>query len=235
MASQTANMEPSAVLHRTLHSDPLRVVSAKGHHLHLSTGQRILDATGGAAVSCLGHGNARVRAAVAEQMDTVAYCHSAFYGTDTTESLASLLCGTTGGAMTKALFLSSGSEAMEAALKMARQYFLEKERPEPVRTRFIARWESYHGNTLGALGVGGHRERRRIYEPLLAGNVSWVAPCNAYRGKVAGEADAAYVARLAAELDEEFQRVGPETVCAFIAEPVVGAVGSMSSDSYSTC
>lgn len=119
-----------------------------------------------------------------------------------------------------------GSEAVEAALKLARQYFLELPTPQPQRTRFIARKPSYHGITLGALAAGGHVLRRQPFEPLLPQNISHVSPCYPYRGKENGETDADYVARLAAELDAEFQRVGPENVCAFVAEPVVGAVST---------
>lgn len=108
-------------------------------------------------------------------------------------------------------------------MKLARQYFLEKETPEPQRTRFIARHQSYHGTTLGALAMGGHVLRRAKFEPMLVENVSRVSPCFAYRGKAIGETDADYVQRLADELDREFQRVGPESVCAFVAESVVGA------------
>lgn len=108
-------------------------------------------------------------------------------------------------------------------MKLARQYYLELSTPQPQRTRFIARQPSFHGSTLGALAVGGHKSRRDPFEPLLAQHTSHVSPCYAYRGKKANETDAAYVARLAAELEAEFQRVGPENVCAFIAEPVVGA------------
>jgi adenosylmethionine-8-amino-7-oxononanoate aminotransferase len=121
-----------------------------------------------------------------------------------------------------------GSEAIEAALKLARQYFLELPTPQPERTRFIARLPSYHGTTLGALSAGGHVQRRQPFEPLLSKNTSHISPCYAYRNKFDGESDEDYVARLAAELDAEFRRVGPETVCAFIAEPVVGAVRSSS-------
>lgn len=113
---------------------------------------------------------------------------------------------------------------MEAAVKLARQYFLELPEPQHERTRFISRKQSYHGITLGALAVGGHEYRRAKFEPLLMKNVSRVSPCNDFRGKSVGETDEAYVARLVKELDDEFQAVGPETVCAFIAEPVVGAV-----------
>ena len=113
---------------------------------------------------------------------------------------------------------------MEAAVKMARQYFLEKTPAEPQRTNFISRTQSYHGITLGALSVGGHKYRREKFEPILLKNVFQVSPCYAYRGRQPQETDAMWVERLASELDAEFQRIGPETVCAFIAEPVVGAV-----------
>ncbi len=112
---------------------------------------------------------------------------------------------------------------MDAAMKMARQYFMEMVPPQPNRIRFIARSESYHGNTLGALGMSGHKARRAIYEPMLSPLVTHVAACNAYRGLRAEETVQDYVKRLASELDAEFQRVGPDTVCAFVAEPVVGA------------
>jgi adenosylmethionine-8-amino-7-oxononanoate aminotransferase len=113
---------------------------------------------------------------------------------------------------------------MDAAMKLARQYFLELAEPQPQRIRFIARKESYHGNTIGSLSLGAHLARRALFEPILTENVSHVSPCNAYRGKLEGEDDAGYVRRLAQELDHEFGRVGPDTVCAFVAEPVVGAV-----------
>lgn len=213
----------SNILHRSLTSDPLKVVSAQGNYLHLSNGQKILDATGGAAVSCLGHGDSRVAAAIAKQQAEVSYCHSLFYTTSASEALGKILIEGTEGKMAKAFIVSSGSEAMEAAMKMARQYFLEL-KPSQNRWRFIARKESYHGTTLGSLSMGGHVARRALFQPLLLDNISRVAPCNAYRFLLDGETEEKYVERLASELDEEFQRVGPETVCAFVAEPIVGAV-----------
>lgn len=113
---------------------------------------------------------------------------------------------------------------MEAAMKLARQYFLEKSAPEPKRINFIARYQSYHGTTLGSLSMGGHVYRRANFEPMLLTTISRVSPCFPYRNRDSGESDEAYVSRRAAELDAEFQRLGPETVCAFVAEPVVGAV-----------
>ncbi|KAK3686722.1 hypothetical protein LTR37_019514 [Vermiconidia calcicola] len=157
-------------------------------------------------------------------MESISYCHSLFYATGATEDLANVLIESTAGEMAKVFVVSSGSEAMEAALKLARQYHVEKTPKETQRSHFIARQQSYHGTTLGALAVGGHVARRALYEPMLSDTNSRVSPCFAYRGKKASnEPDAAYVERLEAELDSEFQRVGLQNVAAFIAEPVVGA------------
>ncbi|CAK7198255.1 hypothetical protein SEUCBS139899_000914 [Sporothrix eucalyptigena] len=226
-----SSLQPSAVFHRQLRLNFPAIVRGEGSYLVLNDGRRILDASGGAAVACIGHGDARVAEAVMAQMRSVAYCATIFYTSTACEQLCRYLVDSTGGHMARAYIVCSGSEAMEAAMKLARQYFLEKApHPEPRRTRFIARSQSYHGITLGALAAGGHEARRQYFEPLMPTNVSHVSPCFSYRGKAAQESDAAYVARLAAELDAEFQRVGPDTVCAFIAEPIVGAaLGSVPS------
>ena len=165
-----------------------------------------------------------IRNAVFEQMEDVSYCHSLFYATTATEDLANLLIDSTGGEMSRVFVVSSGSEAIEAALKLARQYHTEKKPSEKQRTHFIARHQSYHGTTLGSLAVGGHVARRALYEPMLSTANSRVSPCYAYRGMESDtESVSSYVERLEADLDAEFQRVGPENVAAFIAEPVVGA------------
>jgi adenosylmethionine-8-amino-7-oxononanoate aminotransferase len=211
----------SRVFHRNSTKAMDVATSGDGIHLHLANGKTIIDGSGGAAVACIGHGNKRVAAAMAAQAAKVAYAHTAFFSSEPAEALADLILGDEPGGLTHAVFYSSGSEAMEAALKLARQYFVETGQPQ--RTKFIARRQSYHGTTLGALGVGGHRARRAMFEPLLAGAFSHVSPCFAYRGRGDGERDDAYVARLAAELEGEFRRVGPNTVAAFVAEPIVGA------------
>ncbi|PGH06089.1 hypothetical protein AJ79_06623 [Helicocarpus griseus UAMH5409] len=213
----------TAVLHRKLHDKVKTAVGAEGNYIILEDGQRVFDSTGGAAVACLGHGNAQVKAAIVAQMDEISYCHTLFFATNVFEDLARFLADSTGGRLSKVFIVNSGSEAMEAAIKLARQYYLELPTPEPQRTKFIARQQSYHGVTMGSLSMGGHVFRRELFEPLLLSNVSHVSPCNTYRGKHDGESDAEYVKRLADELDAEFQRVGPENVCAFVAEPVVGA------------
>ena len=211
----------SRVLHRLVDENPPTAVQGNGLVLTLADGKTVLDASGGAAVACLGHGNARVAAAIGAQAAKLAYAHTGFFSSGPAEALADHLLANEPGGLARAFFVSSGSEAMEAAIKIARQFHIE--RGQPQRTRFIARRQSYHGNTLGALATSGHRARRAPYEPLLSDRFSHVSPCFPYRYQAPGESDAAYVVRLAQELDTEFQRLGPDTVAAFCAEPVVGA------------
>ena len=211
----------SRIIQRSLRETPDTVVGGEGIRLHLASGKTVIDGSGGAAVACIGHGNKRVAAAMAEQAGRVAYAHTGFFTSEPAEALADLLLADEPGGLTHAFFVSSGSEAMEAALKLARQYFVEIGQPE--RTRFIARRQSYHGTTLGALAAGGHLARRALYEPLLSEAFSRVSPCFAYHHQGADESDAEYVARLADELEGEFQLVGPGRVAAFVAETVVGA------------
>lgn len=165
-----------------------------------------------------------MQAAVLKQMQEVSYCHSLFYATSAAEELASILVESTYGEMSRAFVVSSGSEAIEAALKLARQYHVEKVPSEPQRSHIIARQQSYHGTTLGALAVCGHVARRALYEPMLSTTNSRVSACYAYRGlKSIIEPVSSYVQRLETELEAEFERIGPQNVAAFIAEPVVGA------------
>ncbi|RXH01800.1 aspartate aminotransferase family protein [Bradyrhizobium zhanjiangense] len=211
----------SRVLHRSLRETPPKAIGGEGVYLFAEDGRRIIDASGGAAVSCLGHQHPRVIAAMAKQATTLAYAHTAFFSSEPAEALAEVLVGHEPGGLAYAYFVSGGSEAIEASIKLARQYFIE--RGEPQRQHFIARRQSYHGNTLGALAAGGNAWRRAPYAPLLSAAFSHVTPAFAYHEKREGESDAQFVARLAAELEAEFQRLGPGTVAAFLAEPVVGA------------
>jgi adenosylmethionine-8-amino-7-oxononanoate aminotransferase len=211
----------SRLIQRSLRQDPPLALRGEGIHLHDSNGRTIIDGSGGAAVACLGHGHPRVLAAMREQIEKLCYAHTALYSNEAAEQLADLVLEGAPGGLTHMYLCSSGSEGMEAALKLARQYFVEI--GQPTRARFIARRQSYHGNTLGALAAGGNAMRRALYQPLLSDAFSHVAACYAYRERADGESDADYVARLAAELEAEFQRLGPDTVAAFIAEPVVGA------------
>jgi len=210
------------ILHRSLVGTSLpHAVSANGMLITDAQGRQIIDASGGAAVSCIGHGHPRVIEAIRRQSETLAYVHSSFFTSDAAEALAEHLVGDAPGGLVSACFVAGGSEAMETALKLARQYWLEVGEPE--RVHFIARRQSYHGNTLGALALSGNLSRRQPYAPLLASNVSHVSPADPIHGRLPGEDDAAMVARLAAELDAECRRIGSGKVAAFCAEPVVGA------------
>nr|CAA6829015.1 MAG: Adenosylmethionine-8-amino-7-oxononanoate aminotransferase (EC [uncultured Thiotrichaceae bacterium] len=195
-------------------------VSGEGCYLFDSTGKQYLDACGGAAVSCLGHSDQFVKEAIKAQIDELPFVHSGFFTSDPTESLANLLVKYAPEGIERVYFVSGGSEAVEAALKLARQYFLEK--GEPQRTCLIARRQSYHGNTLGALATGGNEWRRKPFKPLMI-DTTHISPCYAYRGQQSGESEYDYGQRVANELEDELLRLGPDTVIAFLAEPVVGA------------
>jgi adenosylmethionine-8-amino-7-oxononanoate aminotransferase len=208
-------------LHRTMIENPDLAVRGERITLELASGARVLDASGGAAVACIGYGNARVAARIGDQTRQLMYAHSGFLSCEPAEELADLLLREEPGSLACAYFVSSGSEAMESAIKLARQYFLEI--GEPRRMRFIGRRQGFHGNTVATLAAGGHASRRAPYEPILPSVFSHVSPCFTYHFRHSGESDVAYVSRLENELDEEFHRVGPDSVAAFFAETVVGA------------
>ena len=197
-----------------------RASIGKGAYLYDTEGNEYFDGSGGAAVSCLGHGDPDVIAAIQEQVAQLAYAHTSFFTSDPAEELADRLVAAAPGELDKVYFVSGGSEAVEAALKLARQYFVEIGQPE--RRHFIARRQSYHGNTLGALATGGNVWRKQAFAPIMV-DTSLISPCYAYRGQQEGENVFDYGQRVANELEAEVQRLGPETVIGFVAEPVVGA------------
>lgn len=215
-------MAHSSIFHRDLTSDLPVVVGGDGNFLIDAAGKRYLDACGGAAVSCLGHDHPKVREAIKAQVDVLAFAHTGSFTNQPAEDLAAHLVarapeGTGAG---RVMYLGSGSEAMEAALKLARQYFVEKGEPE--RSQIIARKPSYHGNTLGALATGGHAGRRAPFAPLLI-EVNHIDAPYPYRSQHEAESDEDFALRMANLLEDEIQRLGPQTVMAFVAEPVVGA------------
>ncbi len=196
--------------------------AAKGDGVYIidTDGKRYLDASGGAAVSCLGHSDQRVIDAIKAQVDAIPYAHTGFFTNEAAEELADFVCARAPDGIDYMYLVSGGSEAMEAALKLGRQYFLEK--GEPARRNFIARKQSYHGNTLGALAVGGNMWRREQFDPILI-DANYVSPCYAYRGQEPDESLEDYGRRVADELEGRLLELGPETVIGFVAEPVVGA------------
>ncbi|SCB44233.1 aspartate aminotransferase family protein [Rhizobium multihospitium] len=208
------------LLHRSIHASLPVAVRGEGIHLFDADGKAYIDASGGAAVSCLGHAHPDMLAALHAQLDRIAYAHTGFFTTDVAEELADRLVADAPEGLDHVYLVSGGSEAVEAALKMARQYFVEK--GEPQRRHIIARRQSYHGNTLGALATGGNEWRRAQFKPLLI-ETHHIDPCYAYRLQMPDESDEAYAARAAGELEAKILELGADQVIAFVAETVVGA------------
>jgi adenosylmethionine-8-amino-7-oxononanoate aminotransferase len=212
------------VFHRHLRHTPPVAVAGQGLWLTDEQGRRYLDASGGAAVSSLGHGHPEIKAAMHRQIDELAYAHTSFFSTQPAEQLANELIASAPAGMSHVYFVSGGSEAVEAALKMARQYFVEIGQPQ--RSQFVARRQSYHGNTLGALAVGGNAWRRAPFAPLLH-PATHVSPCYEYRERQVGESAEQYGLRLAQELQDVILEQGADTVIAFVAETVGGATADV--------
>ena len=208
------------VLHRNPHSNYPVISHGDGVYLIDKQGKKYLDACGGAAVSCLGHSHPAIISAIKQQVEQIAYAHSGFFTNEPMEQLADKLISKAPGDMDKVYFVSGGSEAMEAALKLARQFFTEQGQDQ--RRYFIARRQSYHGNTLGALAVGGNEWRRRQFKPLLV-DFDHISPCYAYRNQAEDESELDYSQRAANELETMIEKLGAENVIGFICEPVVGA------------
>ena len=208
------------VLHRTIGHHYPTAVSGGGLVIRDETGKEYIDASGGAAVSCLGHSHPDVLAAMRAQLDHLEFAHTSFFTTRAAEELADELTSHAPAGLGHVFYVSGGSEAIEAALKLARQYFVEIGEPE--RKYLIARRQSYHGITAGALAVGGRAWQRKAFAPLLI-ETHHVSPVYEYREKHAGETPEAYGERLARELEDKINALGGGNVIAFIAEPVVGA------------
>ncbi|CAG8181579.1 unnamed protein product [Penicillium salamii] len=212
----------SHILHRTFATRPSKVTKGNGISFTLEDGKQIIDASCGPSVSCLGHSQPEIFDAITNHLQNdIAYVYSGSpYTNQATEDLATLLLSSKPGGLSKAIFVNSGSEATDAALKLAAQYW--HERGQPRRTHFIARKQSYHGNTIGALCVSGHESRRAYYKDFMSKNVSFVDPCYAYRMQESDEDNDAFVKRLAKQFEDEILRIGPDRVAGFVAETVSG-------------
>src|ERR1700722_6029937 len=200
-----------------------RIVRGEGSYLIDDAGRRYLDGSGGPAAFCIGHANREANAAIAGQLEKGGCGCRYIFTSDPLEQLTQLLLSLSGAQFGHVVYSSSGSEAVNSAMKVALQYF--DARGLPAKRRFISRHRSYHGNTLGALSVSGYVERRAPFEGSLL-DVSFVSAANAYRPP-AGVSDTDLAKHLAAELDSKIQALGPDNVAAFIFEPVVGAAGGV--------
>lgn len=208
------------VFYRSPGEDYPTAVSASGLTITDSSGRDYLDMSGGAAVSCLGHGHPEVVRAITRQLERLDFAHTRFFTSEPQEALAGCIAGRFGPSGTRVYFTSGGSEANETALKLAWQYWAAM--GQPARKVIISREHSYHGNTFGALSVSGNDGRRRASAaPLL----DWprIPPCYEYRERLPGETLEAYALRSADYLDDAIRTIGSETVAAFICEPVVGS------------
>lgn len=208
------------VFYRNPHANYPTAVRGDGIYIYDDHGKAYLDASGGAAVSCLGHSHPAVRAAIKSQVDQIAYAHTGFFTSSVMEELADKLISHAPGDMDKVYFVSGGSEAVEAALKLSRQYFTELGQEQ--RRFFIARKQSYHGNTLGALAAGGNEWRRKQFKPLLI-DIKHISPCYEYRLREPAESELDFSSRMADELESMILQLGAENIIGFLCEPVVGA------------
>ena len=200
-----------------------RIARGRGSYLYDDTGKRYLDGSGGPAVFCIGHGNPEVNAAIAHQLDRVAYGYRYLFTSDALEELTQMLLRLTGEHFRDIIYGADGSEAVESALKVALQYFTARGLGR--KRRFIARDRSWHGDTLGALSVSGFAARRRAFEGSLL-DVRFVSAANEYR-LPPGCTRETLVRTLADELERTIIEAEPDTVAAFIFEPIVGAAGGV--------
>ena len=198
-----------------------RVTHAKGSYLWDATGKQYIDGSGGPAVYCLGHANPEVNAAITAQLSDIAHGYRYNFTTSALEELTEIIRANCGGTLSEMVYVTGGSEAVESCLKIALQY--QTAIGQKSRRRFISRQRSWHGNTLGALGVSGFAERTLAYEGAFIPSIK-LSPANAYRPIPGATAETAGEA-CAAELEAAILHHGPETIAAFIFEPVVGAAG----------
>ncbi|CAG7853767.1 Uncharacterized aminotransferase YodT [Serendipita indica DSM 11827] len=213
----------ATMLHRVPWTPPI-AVSAQGVYISLENGETLIDGVGGAAVTCIGMGNQKVTDAIQQQLQKLSYVYNVQLLNEPSLRLADRLIASSGGAFAQCFFVSGGSEAMEAVIKLARQYYVDQSPPQPQRKFFISRRQSYHGNTLGALQLSYHPARRAPYEVLLNHDAfHHVSPAYYKRYASEGESEEEYAARLVKEVEDKMEELGPQNVIAFVAEPVVGA------------
>lgn len=215
------NLLDNHLIHRSLKIAPHLVQKAKGAYLYMPNGKVVLDGCGGSAVVSVGHGNEKVIDRLSEQLSKVSYVHTLDYTTTAAEELGNLYLEGYEDRISKVYFSNSGSEAIESAIKLALQYFHEQGRTS--KNLFISRNVSYHGNTLGALALSGHVDRREPFTGVLSESFHKVSPAFEYRYKKENETTAEYVEKLAKELEDKILELGPENVAGFAAETVVGA------------
>ena len=213
--------EPSQdhVFYRSLRKYYPTADRGEGIYIYDTEGKQYIDGSGGAAVVGIGHGVEEITEAMIRQAEKISFSHGSQFTSQAAIDLASKLVQLSPKGLTRVYFLSGGSEAVETAVKMARQYQVERGKPE--KYKVISRWTSYHGNTLGALALSGHTGRRRYYLPLLQ-HTPHIAPAYCYRCSFGLEPERCDL-ECALDLEKTILYEGPDSVSAFMAEPIVGA------------
>jgi len=218
----TAPGEAAHLFPRNLKTEYPVAVSARGLWIRDRGGKTYLDGCSGAVVCSIGHGVREVADVISKQARRLAFAHSSQFVTREAMELSARIAALAPGDMKKTgrvYLVSGGSEAIETAIKMARQYHVERGRPS--KFKIISRWQSYHGSTLGALAVTGNVARRELYTPLFAATPH-IAPCFCYRCPYERTFPSCDIACVD-DLERVIRQEGPDSVAAFIAEPVVGA------------
>ena len=210
---------PGHIFHRNLRKSYPLAERGEGIYIIDSAGKKYIDGSGGAAVVGIGHGVKEITQAMVRQAERISFSHSSQFSSQPTLDLAAQLVKLAPPGLSRVYFISGGSEAVETAVKMARQYQVERSQPE--KYKVVSRWTSYHGNTLGALALSGHTGRRKHYLPLIQ-HTPHIQPCYCYRCPFC-LAPARCHFECALDLEKTLLFEGPDSVSAFIAEPLVGA------------
>lgn len=191
----------------------------EGIYIYDNEGKEYIDGSSGAVVVSIGHGVKAIQDAMIKQAELISFCHGSQFTTGKAIELADKICALAPSGLERVYYNSGGSEAVETAIKMARQYHID--RGVPSKFKVISRWTSYHGNTLGALALGGHTGRRKYYQPMIM-HTPHIVPCYCYRCPFNLKPEACQV-ECAEDLERMILYEGPDSVSAFMAEPVVGA------------
>lgn len=212
----------SCVFYKSLFKDYKRIDHGEGVYLYDTEGNKYLDLGAGLAVTNIGHGVKEVAEAIALQASRITYLNGGAFSSNVREELAERIISLAPEGMARVFFCSGGSEAVESMAKIARQYQIEAGRPS--KYKIISRWQSYHGNTFGTLSLGGRPSWRSRYEDLLL-HMPHIAQCNCYRCPYGLSCEICGLP-CAEELERVIKYEGPDTVAAFMLEPIVGTTAT---------
>ncbi|MFV0518367.1 MAG: aspartate aminotransferase family protein [Aminipila sp.] len=210
------------VFYRNQNWEYPRIERGEGVYLYGDNGKKYLDACSGSAVANIGHGNKEIAEYTKELMERIAFTHLSRWTVDTIEDCAAKIAEWTPGDLNHSYFVSGGSESTESAIKLARQYFVERDGGASSKWKVISKWTSFHGNTLGSLAITGITGRKKMYDPMLV-QFPKIPQFYHYRNQWDCETLEQTSIKCAEALEAEILRQGAENIMAFISEPVVGS------------